>query len=720
MSKNSECVQVCVRLRPLNSKEKSDKRKQVVFINPDRAEVVVRSASGTEEKRFFYDFAFPPTISQEEVFDLTARPIIDSVMKGYNGTIFAYGQTGTGKTWTMEGNHKDDKLKGIIPRSFQQIFIAIETMGEDKQFLVHGSFLEIYNNCVYDLLNDHKVNGAGLPLKEQRDGRKTTIFVKGLTKRVCKNPQELYKILKEGTTRRAVASTNMNRSSSRSHSIFTCIVEQCPKDNPSAIKVGKLNMVDLAGSERAMKTGAKGDTLKEANAINMSLSALGNVISALTVKRIKHVPYRNSKLTRLLQDSLGGNTKTTMLAALGPADYNWDETISTLRFAKRAKAITNKPTVNMNPKDALLMDMQAEIDRLRKQLSDMNQGGGIGGDAFGRRPAKLSPVRRKKVVEKVVEKVVRRGVTKEEIEEARKLAQLKVLKESKEMKDHIQRLQSSAENAGKVKEALNQKVAKVDEVLTTKQQIREEVMQKLNNIQGQLVVGEKLKLQVQKDKLAIEKKKQMLKAKLLEERKMKVALQRQEQELSQKEEKFASKEQEVDSKTKKLDKLRGMYKEITIEIEDVQAEIQHERENMLQTIRELSRSLKLKDIVLDNFIPRSQLQSFSKRCYWDEDTDEWKLGDVDVKTESLTARPKSQKQGFLQPKSEYSRLSAYLGDSNARFKGYNIMEMSLLEPKRTTTDYEEVNEDNDEYAEGQYMHDDYGDQVAGGYEDVPY
>lgn len=686
----------------MSGTEKQKNHEQVVFINSERAEVTVRAPGGdeSEAKRYTYDCAFPATITQEEVYDQTARPIVESVMEGYNGTIFAYGQTGTGKTWTMEGDSSKDSRKGIIPRSFEQIFKTINQTS-NIQYLVRGSFLEIYNNSVFDLLCNHDENHHGLPLKENSDGGKISVYAKGLTMTICKKPADLLKLLKEGSARRATASTNMNRTSSRSHCIFTCIVEQCPKDNPSAIRVGKLNMVDLAGSEKTKKTGAEGSTLTEAKAINVSLSALGNVISALTVKRIKHVPYRNSKLTRLLQDSLGGNTKTTMVAALGPADYNLGESISTLRFARRAKAIRNKPTINVNPKDALLMEMQSEIERLRAQLSEINSGSGT----VGRRPLRLDPMGKKRVVQKVVERVVTKGVTKEELEQAKKEAEDKVKREASKLKEQINALKSSVDTTAKKKQELDQKVSQAEQVLSTKLQMRASVMNKLKAIQGQLIVGEKLKVQVQKDKLAIEKKNEMLRKKQREENKLKVALKQREAHMVKLEGKYASTEHEVSEKSKKLEKLRGLYKEIALEIDDVQAENQHEREDMLETIRELSKALKLKDLVLDNFVPRSQLQSFSKRCYWDQETDEWKLGTVDVKEESLTTRPKSLKTGHGRPISEFARISALLGDGNARFKNRDIMQMELIRPKRTTQDY--IMEDEDEQPDEEEFQDDY-------------
>merc|ERR1719487_1995852 len=193
----------------------------------------------------------------------------------------------------------------------------------------------------------------------------------------------MKQVMAAGQKNRSVASTLMNNESSRSHSIFTITIEtaETGADGKEHVRVGKLNMVDLAGSERQSKTGASGDTLKEATKINMSLSALGNVISSLVDQKSTFVPYRDSKPTRLLQDSLGGNTKTVMCANVGPVDYNYDETLSTLRYAYRAKSIKNKPKINEDPKDAMIREFQEEIARLKAKLSE--QGGGGGGPRAG-------------------------------------------------------------------------------------------------------------------------------------------------------------------------------------------------------------------------------------------------------------------------------------------------------------------------------------------------
>lgn len=272
----------------------------------------------------------------------------------------------------MMGVPDDLNLRGIIPNCFAHIFGVIDQEETDKKFLVRCSYLEIYNEEVYDLLTEHKRGQMPEKLELHEDSGKG-VFVKGLKWLIVKSIPEMEQAMNFGTTNRKTASTKMNVESSRSHSIFTIYIETGEKVNgQQQIKAGKLNLVDLAGSERNSKTGATGQTMKEGIKINLSLTALGNVISSLVDGKSQHIPYRDSKLTRLLQDSLGGNTKTVMIAACSPANYNYDETLSTLRYAHRAKQIKNKPRVNEDPKDALLKKYEEEIKQLKEMLAQFH------------------------------------------------------------------------------------------------------------------------------------------------------------------------------------------------------------------------------------------------------------------------------------------------------------------------------------------------------------
>lgn len=331
-------------------------------------QIVVRNPRGwsTHEhpKVFTFDSVYDWNSKQVDLYDETFRPLVDSVLLGFNGTIFAYGQTGTGKTFTMEGVRNDPEKRGVIPNSFEHIFTHI-SRSQNQQYLVRASYLEIYQEEIRDLLA--KDQSRRLELKERPD---TGVYVKDLSSFVTKSAREIEHVMNVGNQNRSVGATNMNEHSSRSHAIFVITIEcsELGPDGENHIRVGKLNLVDLAGSERQTKTGAQGERLKEATKINLSLSALGNVISALVDGKSTHIPYRDSKLTRLLQDSLGGNARTVMVANIGPASYNVEETLTTLRYSNRAKNIKNKPRINEDPKDALLREFQEEIARLKQQL----------------------------------------------------------------------------------------------------------------------------------------------------------------------------------------------------------------------------------------------------------------------------------------------------------------------------------------------------------------
>lgn len=374
MSKNksSESVKVVVRCRPLNQREESNgPAVGIVQMDLRLGQVILRNprAPVTEpQKTFTFDAVYDSSSKQRDLYDESVRPLIDSVLAGFNGTIFAYGQTGTGKTYTMQGAWMDPEKRGVIPNAFDHIFTHISRSQSDKQYLVRASYLEIYLEEIRDLLDPKHGNAKSLELRESPE---SGVYVRDLTSCVCKSIKEIEELMNMGNQARAVGATDMNEHSSRSHALFLITVE-CSQPGPDGrkhIRVGRLNLVDLAGSERQAKTGVQGERLKEAAKINLSLSALGNVISSLADGRSSHVPYRDSKLTRLLQDSLGGNAKTVMVATLGPASQHYDETLTTLRYANRAKNIQNQPRVNEDPKDALLREFQREIARLRAQLN---------------------------------------------------------------------------------------------------------------------------------------------------------------------------------------------------------------------------------------------------------------------------------------------------------------------------------------------------------------
>lgn len=277
---------------------------------------------------------------QSDIFNFSIKPTVDDILNGYNGTVFAYGQTGAGKSYTMMGSDIDsDEGKGVIPRIVEQIFASILASPGSIEYTVRVSYMEIYMERIRDLLAPQNDN---LPVHEEKN---RGVYVKGLLEIYVSSVQEVYEVMRRGGATRAVAATNMNQESSRSHSIFVITITQKNVETGS-MRSGQLFLVDLAGSEKVGKTGASGQTLEEAKKINRSLSALGMVINSLTDGKSSHIPYRDSKLTRILQESLGGNSRTTLIINCSPSSYNDAETLSTLRFGMRAKAIKNKAKIN--------------------------------------------------------------------------------------------------------------------------------------------------------------------------------------------------------------------------------------------------------------------------------------------------------------------------------------------------------------------------------------
>jgi kinesin family protein 5 len=296
--------------------------------------------SNNESYEFKFDHLFPPSASQEAVFEVAGAPIVDSVMQGFNGSTIAYGQTSSGKTFTMLGPRLDDEENmGVIPRIVRELFRQMLCSSPDLEFIIKISFVELYMERFKDLFYPIKDN---LKIKEDKT---RGIYIEELTEEYASSEQEVFDLMRMGSENREVVATQMNQDSSRSHAIFMISVTQNNLKDYSS-KTGKLYLVDLAGSEKLSKTGAEGKRLDEAKKINKSLTILGRVISALTDEHATHIPYRDSKLTRVLQESLGGNSKTSLIITCSPSPYNSHETLSTLRFGIRAKKVKNKPKVN--------------------------------------------------------------------------------------------------------------------------------------------------------------------------------------------------------------------------------------------------------------------------------------------------------------------------------------------------------------------------------------
>uniref|UniRef100_A0A8C3KJA5 Kinesin family member 16B n=1 Tax=Calidris pygmaea TaxID=425635 RepID=A0A8C3KJA5_9CHAR len=389
-------VKVAVRVRPMNRREKDLNAKFIISMEKNKTTItnlkIPEGSTGDtgreRTKTFTYDFSYfsadsksPSFACQEMVFKNLGTDVLRSAFEGYNACVFAYGQTGSGKSYTMMGNAGD---AGLIPRICEGLFskISEKTKRNEASFRTEVSYLEIYNERVRDLLRRKSSKTNNLRIREHP---KEGPYVEDLSKHLVQNYADVEELMDAGNINRTTAATGMNDVSSRSHAIFTINFTQAKFDSEMPCEtVSKIHLVDLAGSERADATGATGVRLKEGGNINKSLVTLGNVISALadlsqdatnplSKKKQVFVPYRDSVLTWLLKDSLGGNSKTIMIATISPADVNYGETLSTLRYANRAKNIINKPTINEDPNVKLIRELRAEIARLKALLAQGNQ-----------------------------------------------------------------------------------------------------------------------------------------------------------------------------------------------------------------------------------------------------------------------------------------------------------------------------------------------------------
>lgn len=381
-------VQVLLRCRPFIDEEQRLNMPKVITCNDSKREVTVSQTVGCKQvdRVFTFDKVFGPKAQQRSIYDQAISPIVAEVLEGFNCTVFAYGQTGTGKTYTMEGGmrNKGGELPveaGIIPRAVRQIFDTLEAQNADYSMKV--TFSELYNEEITDLLapEDQLKSSEDRPKKPislMEDG-KGLVIIRGLEEEMVYSANEIYSLLERGDARRRTADTLLNKRSSRSHSIFTITIhiKEGTIGDEELIKCGKLNLVDLAGSENIYRSGAREARAREAGEINKSLLTLGRVINAL-VEHSVHVPYRDSKLTRLLRDSLGGKTKTCIIATISPSAQCLEETLSTLDYAYRAKSIKNKPEANQKvTKAVLLKDIYVEIERMKQDIRAAREKNGV-------------------------------------------------------------------------------------------------------------------------------------------------------------------------------------------------------------------------------------------------------------------------------------------------------------------------------------------------------
>jgi len=380
MSKSAN-VKVYCRIRPENEKEKQSGMKICITPTSENSVKILTESVGIDTGKdssknknenfqtFTFDSVFDSQTEQEKIFEVVAKPLINSALEGINGTLFCYGQTSSGKTYTMEGIHNDEKLMGVIPRMMQYIFILIEKANSDIEYSVKCQYYQIYNEKIQDLLDIRKKDLA------IREDKNKGIWVEDCTEAYVSSQEEMYAVFKEGSNNRTVSATNMNKGSSRSHSLFVVTLFQRNTITGSS-KTGRIYFVDLAGSEKMSKTGIEGGTgLKEAQNINKSLMTLGMVINSLT-EGAKHIPYRDSKLTRVLQESLGGNSMTNLVITCSPNFMNQSETLSTLRFGQRAKLIKNKVVANTQQSVKELMIKLKKAEEKIASLEKIIQGKG--------------------------------------------------------------------------------------------------------------------------------------------------------------------------------------------------------------------------------------------------------------------------------------------------------------------------------------------------------
>uniref|UniRef100_A0A1I7VVP7 Kinesin-like protein n=1 Tax=Loa loa TaxID=7209 RepID=A0A1I7VVP7_LOALO len=402
------CVRVAVRVRPQSEREKVENSHVCTNVLQKEAQVTIGG-----ERSFTFDHAFDIGTHQQKIYDDCVKNLIEGTFEGFNATVLAYGQTGSGKTYTM-GTAFDmmDVMNeidvGIVPRAIRHLFSGMDSRKQqaleqgfvEPCFDIVAQFVELYNEDIIDLLS-HERPPTGLRIHEDAKGE---IFLNGVTRVTVTSPSQTLEVLKNGALNRKTASTNMNEQSSRSHAIFTVIIKQqrtvivkpcfdlqavaeqsddvSASEEPPATELellsAKFHFVDLAGSERLKRTGATGDRIKEGININFGLLALGNVICALTTPttpdKVVHIPYRDSKLTRLLQDSLGGNSRTLMIACISPSDCDYVETLNTLKYANRAKDIKNKVIANQDKSSKLIGCLRSRIAELEAELLDFKQG----------------------------------------------------------------------------------------------------------------------------------------------------------------------------------------------------------------------------------------------------------------------------------------------------------------------------------------------------------
>ncbi|XP_018323560.1 kinesin-like protein KIF17 isoform X1 [Agrilus planipennis] len=544
------------------------------------------------------------------------------------------------------------------------------------------SYLEIYNEQIRDLLVPTTRN---LPAPTLKEVPNVGVVVMGISTHPVHNVNECEELLSIGTKNRITGATLMNQNSSRSHSIFTISIEQISnKGNLESIKKGKLNLVDLAGSERQAKTGATGDRLKEATKINLSLSALGNVISALVDGKAKHIPYRDSKLTRLLQDSLGGNTRTLMIACISPSCRDYHETLSTLRYANRAKNICNKPRVNEDPKDAMLRQYKEEIDHLKGLLENRKSLGESPNREVNKNITSNPELDAKR--DRLIDEYQTEMQKLKNLHENEKSEKEKIMKQIENIKDEYE------ENIRKLNEEMLVKSMRQRENVS-----EQEILRRIEALKNLMIGGEKaddqeLSEKRKKKKIAAEKRLNaiahvMKKLEMNEDREI---LQNQYEDISQ----------ELNVKTEALRRCRHKIKLLEKEVSDLQSEFQTEREDYLETIRRQDRSIKLLTQIAERIAGTLKetcnyrdIETIKRQSIWMDDLQKYKLPDMITPRTKLPPTAVSKRNNnnrqFLSPHSNNNSENSSSNSSTPHyvvqyqnFESKNDIVENYFKPKR--------------------------------------
>ncbi|XP_062822751.1 kinesin-like protein KIF3C isoform X2 [Anolis carolinensis] len=748
-----EALRVVARCRGLSRREASQGAERAVFLDRAQGQVLLRASPGDPAalKSFSLDGVFGGGGGEEgALFAAAAAPVVEAALGGVNGTLLCYGQSGSGKTFSLfgpggdgeEGADEDAEIaegesedteslsdpvpcRGLLPLAAELLFARIAGAAPEQRFLVRASFLEVYLEEVRDLLAPPGSGLGSSPRRlELKESPERGVYLKDLSAFVTKDAAELRHVLRLGQRCRARGATAVNPRSSRSHAVVLLTIECSQDGEAEPVRVGKLHLVDLAGGERQGRGGGVGVGVvgggREAARINLSLSALGHVIWALAEGRCRtHVPYRDSKLTRLLQDSLGGSARTALLATLSPASLCLEESLSTLRFAGRAKRVRNRPRVNEDPKDALLREFRAEVARLKAQLQKRGMLGGGGGlkHRHHHRQRKKGPGGVDNEEDETEDddddnnnnNNSRDGTSpQQQREEDGRLLEKKVEGYLKAQKERLEQEKAAIQDdrslvSEEKARLLEEKESMLGE-LRKERQATEHLAAKYKAMESKLLIGGRnIMDHTNEQQKMLELKRQEIAEQKRREREIQQQMLLRNEETMELRETFTSLQQEVEIKTKKLKKLYAKLQAVKAEIQDQHDEYIRVRQDLEEAQNEQTRELKLKYLIIENFIPPEEKNKIMNRLYFDCEEDQWKFqplvlgaagprptkAQIKLKTSSsassalsstagatqMKRRPASA-VGYKRPISQYARLAMSMG-SHPRYRAENIMFLEL-------------------------------------------